>query len=87
PNRHFAEPQPHTMGVSLREQADHWVVNGLIEGSNADRAGLRRGDRVEQINGLTPSDFGSLTFDSLPDRLTLQVRRAGELVEIAFEKE
>lgn len=87
PNRHFADPQPRTMGVSLREQTDHWVVNGLTEGSNADRAGLRRGDRVEQINGLTPSDFGSLTVDSLPNRLTLQVRRAGELVEIAFDKE
>ena len=38
--------------MTLTPQEDGWIVNGLIEGGNAHRAGVRRGDKIIAINGL-----------------------------------
>lgn len=87
PNKEFDKPQPDFFGVAFRPNADHWVVNALLEGGNAEQAGLRRGDRVVRINGMTPDDPNASALITLPDKLTLTIQRDGSLIEIAVDKE
>ena len=67
--------------------ADHWVVNGLLEDGNAEKAGLRRGDRIEAINGIKANDSNVTALYPLPDVLTLAVLRENSCVEIIVGKE
>ena len=87
PNKNFDRPKPNFLGVVLTPMADHWIVNGLLEGGNAERAGLRHGDRIEAINGIKASDSDKSALSPLPDRLTLSVVRGGETIEIIVDKE
>lgn len=86
PNKNFDKPQPNYFGIAFQPNSDHWKVNALLEGGNAERAGLRQGDRIEAINGIKASGDKS-SLHSLPDKLTLSVQREGGLVEIVVEKE
>lgn len=52
PNRNFNASVNFDSGMTLTPQEDGWVVNGLIDGGNAHRAGVRRGDKIIAINGL-----------------------------------
>ena len=87
PNRNFSAPQPNYFGIAFTPMADHWVVNGLLEGGNAEKAGLRRGDRVEEINGIKANDSNVTALYPLPDVLTLTVLRESGCVEITVCKE
>ena len=53
PNRNFGVTKRYDSGMTLTPQEDCWIVNGLVEGGNAHRAGIRRGDIITSINGLT----------------------------------
>src|SRR5690606_14505138 len=62
---HFA-PE---MDNSLRRQAGfditelrpgEYFVTGILEGSAADKAGIKRGDRVLRLNGAEPAESGLL---------------------------
>lgn len=87
PNRNFAAPQPNYFGIAFTPMADHWIVNGLLEGGNAAKAGLRRGDRIESINGIRATDSNASSLYPLPEKLTLAVMRDGKIVEISVQKE
>ena len=87
PNKNFDRPEPNFLGVALTPMADHWIVNGLLEGGNAEKAGLRQGDRIEKINGMTANDPKTRTLNPLPDKLTLSVLRNNNLIEIVVNKE
>ena len=87
PNRNFAAPQPNYFGIAFTPMADHWIVNGLLEGGNAAKAGLRRGDRIEAINGIKATDSNASSLYPLPEKLTLAVMRDGKIVEISVQKE
>lgn len=87
PNRNFAAPQPNYFGIAFTPMADHWIVNGLLEGGNAEKAGLRRGDRIEAINGIKATDSNASSLYPLPEKLTLTVMRDGKIVEISVHKE
>lgn len=87
PNRNFSAPQPNYFGIAFTPMADHWIVNGLLEGGNAEKAGLRRGDRIEAINGKKASDSNVTALYPLPDVLTLAVLRENGCVEIVVGKE
>ena len=52
PNKNFNTSVTCDSGMTLTPQEDGWVVNGLIEGGNAHREGVRRGDKIISINGL-----------------------------------
>lgn len=54
PNRNFGSTKRYESGMTLTPQADCWVVNGLVEGGNAQKVGIKRGDVITAINGLTP---------------------------------
>lgn len=87
PNNDFSRPEPNDLGIALTPKEDHWVVNGLLEGGNAEKAGLRRGDRIEKINGITAEDPRTQSLYPLPDKLTLTVPRENEPIEIVIHKE
>ena len=87
PNKNFDKPQPNFYSMALTPNGDHWRVNALLEGGNAERAGLRQGDRIEAINGIKASDSDKSALSPLPDRLTLTVERGGETIEIIVDKE
>lgn len=89
PNRNFDRPFPtNNAGFALTPYADHWVVNGLQEESAAERSGLRRGDKVLTINGLTTAE---LTPNELDKQIAkkqpwhLVVERNGRQFEIKFD--
>lgn len=86
PNQNFDKPQPNNFGIGFTPNGDHWTVNALLEGGNAERAGLRQGDRIETINGIKATDDQSSLYP-LPDQLTLSVQRDNTLVEIVVNKE
>lgn len=87
PNSIFSIPQPNDLGIVLTPNADHWLVNGLLEDGNAERAGLRRGDRIEAINGIKATDSNAASLFSLPANITLTVKRNSEVVKIEVVKE
>ena len=87
PNKNFYKPQPNFYSMALTPKGDHWRVNALLEGGNAERAGLRQGDRIEAINGIKASDSNKSAISPLPDRLTLSVLRESGLIEIVVCKE
>lgn len=86
PNQNFDKPQPNNFGIGFTPNGDHWTVHALLEGGNAERAGLRQGDRIEAINGIKATDDQSSLYP-LPDQLTLSVQRDNTLVEIVVNKE
>ena len=87
PNKNFDKPQPNFYSMAFTPNGDHWKVNALLEGGNAERAGLRQGDRIEAINGIKASDSDKSALQPLPDRLTLSVVREGGTIEIVVDKE
>ena len=87
PNKNFDKPLPNFYSMALTPKGDHWRVNALLEGGNAERAGLRQGDRIEAINGIKASDSDKSAIEPLPDKLTLSVEREGTTIEIVVDKE
>lgn len=90
PNREFGTAKKYDSGVTLTPQADGWVVNGLIEGGNAYKAGLRRGDVIVSINGLKPDRVGLRELKRMntsAEEWATEVRRGDETSQIKFEKE
>ena len=89
-NRNFDTPSRYFFGVALTPHKDHWVVNGLLEGGKAEKAGVKRGDRIVKINGKTPSEMSeaerkALTRSHEPWRATID--RNGTTSEIVIECE
>lgn len=87
PNKNFDKPQPNFYSMAFTPNGDHWKVNAILEGGNAERAGLRQGDRIEAINGIKASDSDKSAISPLPDKLTLSVLRDGTTIEIVVDKE
>ena len=90
PNRNFDTPSHYFFGVALTPHKDHWVVNGLLEGGKAEKAGVKRGDRIVKINGKMPSEMSeaerkALTRSREPWRATID--RNGTTSEIVIECE
>ena len=90
PNRNFDTPSRYFFGVALTPHKDHWVVNGLLEGGKAEKAGVKRGDRIVKINGKTPSEMSeaerkALTRSREPWSATID--RNGSTIEFAIECE
>ncbi len=86
PNKDFDKPRANNFGIAFQPHNDHWIVNGMLEGGNAERAGVRRGDRIEAINGIRANDKEASLYP-LPDKLTLSVQRESGVIEIVVNKE
>ncbi|KAM9068731.1 PDZ domain-containing protein 7 isoform 4-T5 [Sarcophilus harrisii] len=81
------------LGFSVRGGSEHGLgifVSKVEEGSSAERAGLRVGDKITEVNGLS---LESTTMSSAvkvltgSSRLSMMVRRMGRVPGIKFSKE
>ena len=76
--------------MTLTPKEDCWVVNGLVEGGNAHRAGLQRGDAIISINGLSREKVNSRQLkrlDRSAEDWRVVVKRNDTTTEITFKKE
>ena len=92
PNAYYDKPfSAPTRGFSATYRSQtlgYWPVNSLYEGSNAQKAGLRRGDRIIAVNGRDVKTFSPQayrTWDKGLTSVTLTVLRDGEELEISFD--
>lgn len=90
PNKNFNAASKYDSGMTLTPHTDCWVVNGLIEGGKAHRAGIVRGDSITSINGLTPEKLNIKNLKRLnasADKWRVCVKRGNTTSEITFDKE
>ena len=90
PNKNINAIAKYDSGITLTPKADYWVVNGLIEGGNANKAGVKRGDIILTINGESPKtiDYKKMKEMNLSaDAWIIVVKRGDTTTEIKFEKE
>lgn len=74
------------LGVTLDEKRDRWVVTKVHEGSGAELAGLRAGDRIVAVGEAKMKDREALDERlaklRVGDELKLVVERAGERLDL-----
>ena len=90
PNKNFNTSVNFDSGMTLTPQEDGWVVNGLVEGGNAHRAGVRRGDKIIAINGLTREKVSLKELKRMnrsAEDWKIVVKRDNTTTEITFKKE
>ena len=90
PNKNIGKAAIHHTGIVLTPKNDCWIVNGLVEGGNAEKAGLKRGDVVLTINGLSPEKATPKTLRTMGESAEawkITVKRGNTTSEISFEKE
>ncbi|MBE6186091.1 MAG: hypothetical protein E7142_01925 [Rikenellaceae bacterium] len=90
PNKNFGTSIKYNSGMTLTPKEDCWVVNGLVEGGNAHRAGLQRGDAIISINGLSRENVNSRQLkrlDRSAEDWRVVVKRNDTTTEITFKKE
>ena len=90
PNRNFNVSEQYDSGMTLTPQDEGWVVNGLIEGGNAHRAGVRRGDFITSINGLSRQKVSYKALKMMnrsAEGWRVVVKRGENSSEIVFRKE
>ena len=76
--------------MTLTPKTDYWVVNGLIEGGNAHKAGIKRGDIITSINGLSPEKVNIRTFKRMNNSAEdwrIVVQRNNSTSEFVIKKE
>jgi carboxyl-terminal processing protease len=78
------------IGVILDQRASAPLVISVIDGSPADRAGLRTGDLIVEVDGLStlrlPDDaLGPLVRGEAGTRVGLEVERAGAPEPLVFD--
>ncbi len=77
----------YRVGVMMLPGPEGLVVEGVIPGGAAEKAGLKEGDRITRINGEAAGDLGAArlreTFSS-PKPIRLTVEREGEKVEVVL---
>lgn len=91
PNARFGEPfESPVRGFSYTDRSRTlgcWVVNCLYEGSNAEKAGLRKGDLITALNGRNVKEITleerKTLFDGMK-KVCLTVWRDNGETEIAF---
>ena len=92
PNAAFADPfdcPVKGFSATYRTQTlGCWTVNSLYDGSNAQKAGLRGGDRIVAVNGRDVKTYSHEAYRTWSDGLqsvTLTVLRDGQEQEISFD--
>ncbi len=77
------------MGVTLSDRGDHVVISAMVPDGPADHAGLRRGDRLQQL-GERPVGQSSDVLEALRERspgdtLNVRVDRDGSTTEVQVQ--
>lgn len=93
PNADFSKPfNPPTRGFVYTDRSKtlgYWVVNGVYKDSNADKAGLKNGDRITAINGRSVKEISfqeqrTTLFKDL-NGVALDVERGNQQLHLSFD--
>ena len=90
PNSNFNIARQADSGITLTPQEDCWIVNGLVEGGNAHKAGIKRGDIITSINGLTREQVSLKELKRMnrsDEDWEVVVKRNDTTNEVTFKKE
>lgn len=90
PNKNIDEEIKFDSGMTLTPKTNCWVVNGLIEGGNAHKAGVKRGDVITSINGLSSEKIDLRRLEQMnrsAEDWTIVVQRNNTETTITFKKE
>ena len=90
PNSNFNIARQADSGITLTPQEDCWIVNGLVEGGNAHKAGIKRGDIITSINGLTREQVSLKELKRMnrsDEDWKVVVKRNDTTNEVTFKKE
>ncbi|MDD4058502.1 MAG: PDZ domain-containing protein, partial [Bacteroidales bacterium] len=72
PNSSFnKESNFNTLGFTFTDRSKMlgcWVVNGLFQGSNAEKAGLKGGDRILEVNGKDVKSISEVKQEALYEK-------------------
>lgn len=81
-----ASHEPHLSPSALERRKPKNVVEAVAEGSAAEQAGLRVGDKVLAVNGAPVRDIVDWRFHTAGERAELLYERAGETFSVAMDK-
>lgn len=90
PNKNIDEEIKFDSGMTLTPKTNCWVVNGLIEGGNAHKAGVKRGDVITSINVLSSEKIDLRRLELMnrsAEDWTIVVQRNNTETTITFKKE
>lgn len=90
PNKNIDEEIKFDSGMTLTPKTDCWIVNGLIEGGNAHKAGIKRGDVITSINGLSPEKIDLRRLELMnrsAEDWKIVVQRDNSALEFVIKKE
>lgn len=94
PNEKYNKPfEAPTLGFIYTDRSRTlgcWVVNGLFSGSNAEKAGLKQGDRIVAVSDRSVKEMDIVEQRSCFDNMTtiqLTVLRDGKKEVITFTKD
>ena len=92
PNSKFEAPfESPVRGFSCTDRSKtlgYWVVNALYTQSNAEKAGLRKGDHITAVNGRSVKEISFEERQTLFDGLSgvaLTIQRGDTLQDISFD--
>jgi hypothetical protein len=88
-NEPLTLPSPRTCGMALGTHAETGVlvVFDVVPGTAADRAGLRRGDRIVLIDGEPPGDPSLVAWQArqdASDEIRVRVERDGSVRDVVL---
>jgi hypothetical protein len=88
PNTYFRDPFDYTYtGMELYSINGKILIEGVIEDSPADRAGVKEGDIVLAVNNHEVQDLRSVknSIQNTQNKLRLRLQRNGRNIEIRFK--
>ncbi|XEC96267.1 ATP-binding protein [Paenibacillus tarimensis] len=73
------------VGIGVEKSDEQWVVTRLSDGSWAIQSGIRIGDSIKEINGLSPETNKMLMkYRSVPTAKEMVIERDGEFLRFDF---
>lgn len=94
PSSYFSIPSPkYSTGLILTPRGksyNAWVVNGVTEDCNAQKAGIKNSDMILSINGKNINEIDDKTLENMShnaERWTVKILRGKDEIEISFEKD
>lgn len=87
-----SNPVTSALGLVFTKRKGSYLIKKVVEGSSAQKAGLRRGDQILSINGvsvslLSQAQFSELLKSEIGDVLNFRLRRGPELMDIELVRE
>lgn len=80
-------------GIKTQKFDDDYIITGVLGGSSADKAGIKYGDLIVELNGKVASDlsedefYAEFSVGGVDEVVNLKVNRGGENMDFELVKE